>query len=45
VPLSPSAYVDNLAEKADNAARNLREGQVHLVRGVFRAGAYAATGT
>ena len=36
-PLSLSAYVDNLAQKADNAARSLRERQIRLVRGVFRA--------
>jgi len=37
VPLSLSAYVDNLAQKADNAARSLRERQIRLFRGVFRA--------
>jgi len=36
-PLSLSVYVDNLAQKAENAARSLREGQIRLVRGVFRA--------
>jgi sarcosine/dimethylglycine N-methyltransferase len=36
-PLSLSVYVDNLAQKAENATRSLREGQVRLVRGVFRA--------
>jgi hypothetical protein len=51
--LSLSVYVEDLAAKADNAARSLREGQIRLVRGVCRAGAvsanspgaYAATGT
>jgi hypothetical protein len=36
-PLSLSVYVDNLAEKAENAARSLRERQIRLVRGVFLA--------
>jgi len=36
-PLSLSAYVENLAQKADNAARSLRERQIRLVRGVFQA--------
>lgn len=36
-PLSLSAYVENLAQKADNAARSLRKRQIRLVRGVFRA--------
>lgn len=36
-PLSLSVYVDNLAAKAENATRSLREGQIRLVRGVFRA--------
>jgi SAM-dependent methyltransferase len=36
-PLSLSVYVENLAQKADNATRSLREGQIRLVRGVFRA--------
>jgi hypothetical protein len=36
-PLSLSVYVDDLAQKADNAARSLRERQIRLVRGVFRA--------
>lgn len=35
-PLSLSVYVDNLAQKADNAARSLRERQIRLVRGVFQ---------
>jgi sarcosine/dimethylglycine N-methyltransferase len=35
-PLSLSVYVDDLALKADNAARSLRERQIRLVRGVFR---------
>jgi SAM-dependent methyltransferase len=34
--LSLSAYVDNLEQKAGNAQRSLREGQVRFVRGVFR---------
>lgn len=36
-PLSLSVYVDDLALKAENATRSVREGQVRLVRGVFRA--------
>lgn len=36
-PLSLSVYVDDLAEKADNAARSLREHQIRLFRGVFNA--------
>jgi sarcosine/dimethylglycine N-methyltransferase len=36
-PLSLSVYVDNLAQKAENATRSLREGQIRLVRGLFRA--------
>lgn len=36
VPLSLSVYVDNLAQKAENATRSVREGQIRLVRGVFR---------
>jgi len=36
-PLSLSVYVDDLALKADNAARSLRERQIRLYRGVFRA--------
>jgi len=35
-PLSLSVYVDNLAQKAENATRSVREGQIRLVRGVFR---------
>ena len=35
-PLSLSVYVDDLAQKADNAARSLRESQIRLFRGVFR---------
>jgi SAM-dependent methyltransferase len=35
--LGLSVYVDNLAQKAANARRSLEEGQVRLVRGVFRA--------
>jgi len=34
--LSLSVFVDNLAQKAGNARRSLEEGQVRLVRGVFR---------
>ena len=37
VKLSLSVYVDNLAQKAENATRSLREGQIRFVRGVFRA--------
>ncbi|MDT8384350.1 MAG: class I SAM-dependent methyltransferase [Gammaproteobacteria bacterium] len=36
-PLSLSAYVDNLGQKAENAQRSLREGQIRFVRGVFQA--------
>jgi len=35
-PLTLGVYVDNLAQKAKNARRSLEEGQVRLVRGVFR---------
>lgn len=35
-PLSLAVFVDNLAEKAGNARRSLQEGQIRLVRGVFR---------
>ncbi len=35
--LSLSVYVDDLALKAENATRSLREGRIRLVRGVFRA--------
>jgi ubiquinone/menaquinone biosynthesis C-methylase UbiE len=34
--LTLGVYVDNLAQKAANARRSLEEGQVRLVRGVFR---------
>ncbi len=34
--LTLGVYVDNLAQKARNARRSLEEGQVRLVRGVFR---------
>jgi len=34
--LGLAVFVDNLAEKAGNARRSLEEGQVRLVRGVFR---------
>jgi SAM-dependent methyltransferase len=36
-PLSLSVYVDNLAQKAENATRSVREGQIRLFRGVFHA--------
>jgi sarcosine/dimethylglycine N-methyltransferase len=36
-PLTLGVYVDNLAQKAGNARRSLQEGQVRLVRGLFRA--------
>jgi sarcosine/dimethylglycine N-methyltransferase len=36
-PLSLGVYVENLAQKAGNARRSLQEGQIRLVRGVFRA--------
>lgn len=36
-PLTLGVYVDNLAQKAANARRSLVEGQIRLVRGVFRA--------
>jgi SAM-dependent methyltransferase len=36
-PLSLGVYVDNLAQKAENAWRSLEEEQIRLVRGVFRA--------
>jgi SAM-dependent methyltransferase len=35
-PLTLGVYVDNLAQKSGNARRSLQEGQVRLVRGVFR---------
>jgi len=35
--LTLGVFVDNLAQKAANARRSLQEGQVRLVRGVFRA--------
>jgi len=35
--LSLGVFVDNLGQKAGNARRSLEEGQVRLVRGVFRA--------
>lgn len=34
--LGLAVFVDNLAQKATNARRSLEEGQVRLVRGVFR---------
>jgi sarcosine/dimethylglycine N-methyltransferase len=36
-PLSLSVYVDNLAQKVENATRSLLERQTRLVRGVFLA--------
>jgi len=35
--LSLSVYVDDLAEKAENAMRSVQEDQVRFVRGIFRA--------
>jgi len=35
--LGLAVFVDNLAQKAGNARRSLEEGQVRLVRGIFRA--------
>jgi len=35
--LGLSVFVDNLAQKAGNARRSLEEGQIRLVRSVFRA--------
>jgi hypothetical protein len=35
--LSLAAFVDDLGQKAANARRSLEEGEVRLVRGVFRA--------
>jgi SAM-dependent methyltransferase len=35
--LGLAVFVDNLAQKAGNARRSLQEGQIRLVRGVFRA--------
>jgi len=35
-PLTLGVYVDNLAQKGGNARRSLQEGQIRLVRGVFR---------
>jgi len=34
--LTLAVFVDNLAQKAGNARRSLQEGQIRLVRGVFR---------
>ncbi len=34
--LTLGVFVDNLAQKAGNARRSLQEGQIRLVRGVFR---------
>ena len=34
--LTLAVYVDNLAQKAGNARRSLQEGQIRLVRGIFR---------
>jgi len=36
IQLSLSVYVDDLAQKAENATRSLQEGQIRFVRGVFR---------
>jgi hypothetical protein len=36
--LGLAIFVDDLAHKASNARRSLEEGQVRLVRGLFRAG-------
>jgi sarcosine/dimethylglycine N-methyltransferase len=36
-PLTLGVYVENLAQKAGNARRSLQEGEIRLVRGVFRA--------
>lgn len=35
-PLTLGVYVENLAQKAGNARRSMQEGQIRLVRGVFR---------
>ena len=35
--LGLAVFVDNLAQKAGNARRSLEEGQIRLVRGIFRA--------
>ena len=35
-PLALAVFVDNLAQKAANARRSLEEGQIRLVRGIFR---------
>ena len=35
-PLTLDVFVDNLAQKAANSRRSLEEGQIRLVRGVFR---------
>ena len=37
VQLSLSVYVDDLAQKAENAMRSVEEDQVRFVRGVFTA--------
>ena len=37
VQLSLSVYVDDLAQKAENAMRSGREGQIRFIRAVFRA--------
>jgi hypothetical protein len=37
-PLSLGVFVENIGHKTANARRSLEEGQVRLVRGVFRAG-------
>lgn len=40
--LGLAVFVDDLAQKAANAKRSLEEGQVRLVRGIFRASASGA---
>lgn len=40
--LTLAVFVDNLAQKAANARRSLQEGQIRLVRGVFRRSAGAS---
>jgi len=37
IQLGLSVFVDNLAQKAENATRSVEEGQIRFVRGVFRA--------
>jgi SAM-dependent methyltransferase len=40
-PLTLAVFVDNIEQKAGNARRSLEEGQIRLVRGVFRRPAIA----